>query len=101
MAASGHFLVAASGRLRDRQQHCRYTLKIRARTAVANSRTLSYAARRAGVQRIVHVSITHPAIDSPYPHFRGKAEVERVLAEAGVSSAVIRPAILFGGDGCC
>ena len=66
---------------------------------MANSRTLFYAARHAGVQRIVHVSITHPSITSPYPYFRGKAEVERVLAEVGVSYAVLRPAILFGGDG--
>lgn len=67
--------------------------------AVANSRTLFCAARDAGVQRIVHVSITHPSITSPYPYFRGKAEVERVLAEVGVSYGVLRPAILFGGDG--
>jgi uncharacterized protein YbjT (DUF2867 family) len=67
--------------------------------AVANSRTLFYAARHAGVQRIVHVSITHPSITSPYPYFRGKAEVERVLAEVGISYGVLRPAILFGGDG--
>ncbi len=67
--------------------------------AVANSRTLFQAARRAGVQRIVHVSITHPSIDSPFPYFRGKALVERALAEVGVSYAILRPAILFGGDG--
>jgi NADH dehydrogenase len=67
--------------------------------AVANSRTLFYAARHAGVERIVHVSITHPSITSPYPYFRGKAEVERILAEVGVSFGVLRPAILFGGDG--
>jgi nucleoside-diphosphate-sugar epimerase len=67
--------------------------------AVANSRTLFHAARRAGVERIVHVSITHPTISSPYGYFRGKAQVERALAEAGVSYAVLRPAILFGGDG--
>jgi uncharacterized protein YbjT (DUF2867 family) len=67
--------------------------------AVANSRTLFHAAKRAGVQRIVHVSITHPSIDSPMPYFRGKAMVERALAETGVSYAVVRPAILFGGDG--
>ena len=36
-------------------------------TAVANSRLLFGAARDAGVQRIVHVSITHPSITSPYP----------------------------------
>jgi NADH dehydrogenase len=67
--------------------------------AVANSRALFDAAAAAGVQRIVHVSITHPAADSPYPYFRGKAQVERILAETGVSHAIVRPAILFGGDG--
>jgi NADH dehydrogenase len=67
--------------------------------AVANSRALFHAARRAGVERIVHVSITHPSISSPYAYFRGKAQVERALAEVGVPYAVLRPAILFGGDG--
>ena len=37
------------------------------------SRALFHAARQAGVQRIVHVSITHPSISSPYGYFRGKA----------------------------
>ena len=67
--------------------------------AVSNSRTLFVAARRAGVQRIVHVSITHPSIGSPFPYFRGKALVERALSESEVPYAVVRPAILFGGDG--
>lgn len=67
--------------------------------AVENSRALFQAAKRAGVERIVHVSITHPSIDSPLPYFRGKALVERSLAETGLSYAVLRPAILFGGDG--
>ena len=67
--------------------------------AVANSRALFHAATRAGVQRIVHVSITHPSSDSPLPYFRGKAMVERALAECDLSYAIVRPAILFGGDG--
>jgi uncharacterized protein YbjT (DUF2867 family) len=67
--------------------------------AIENSRTLFHAASRAGVQRIVHVSITNPAIESRYPYFRGKALVERALAETGVSYAILRPAILFGNDG--
>jgi uncharacterized protein YbjT (DUF2867 family) len=67
--------------------------------AVANSRVLFAAAARAGVQRIVHVSITHPSPASPYPYFRGKARVEQDLAECGVPYAVARPAVLFGGDG--
>jgi NADH dehydrogenase len=67
--------------------------------AVVNSRTLLHAARQAGVQRIVHVSITNPSIESPYPYFRGKAMVERALAETGVPYAIVRPAILFGDNG--
>jgi NADH dehydrogenase len=65
--------------------------------AVENSRALFQAARLAGVARIVHVSITHPSAQSTLPYFRGKALVERALAETGVSYAVLRPAILFGG----
>ena len=68
-------------------------------TAVANSRVLFEAASRAGVQRIVHVSITHADAASPYPYFRGKAEVERDLTATGIPYAIARPAILFGGNG--
>jgi uncharacterized protein YbjT (DUF2867 family) len=68
-------------------------------TAVENSRVLFRAAERAGVQRIVHVSITHADAASPYPYFRGKAEVERHLKATAVPSAIVRPAILFGGNG--
>jgi uncharacterized protein YbjT (DUF2867 family) len=68
-------------------------------SAIANSRVLFRAAGQAGVQRIVHISITHPSSTSRYPYFRGKAEVERALAESGISHAVLRPAVLFGGDG--
>jgi uncharacterized protein YbjT (DUF2867 family) len=67
--------------------------------AVTRSRVLFQAAVAAGVRRIVHVSITNPSADSPYPYFRGKAAVEQALGDLGVSHAVLRPAILFGGDG--
>jgi uncharacterized protein YbjT (DUF2867 family) len=68
--------------------------------AVANSRVLFAAAVAAGVQRIVHVSITNPSPDSPDSYFRGKAAVEQALAGSGVPSyAVARPAILFGSKG--
>ena len=65
--------------------------------AVANSQVLFEAARRAGVARIVHVSIANPSIDSPLPYYRGKALVEEALAAAGVRYAVVRPTFFFGG----
>jgi uncharacterized protein YbjT (DUF2867 family) len=67
--------------------------------AVRNSRVLFDAAAQAGVQRIVHVSITHPSLTSPDSYFRGKAEVEQALADSGVPHAIARPAVLFGGGG--
>jgi nucleoside-diphosphate-sugar epimerase len=70
-------------------------------TAVANSRILLDAAARAGVRRVVHISITHaddPAA-SRYAYFRGKAAVEIHLKATGIPYAIARPAILFGGDG--
>jgi uncharacterized protein YbjT (DUF2867 family) len=66
--------------------------------AVANTLVLFDAARRAGVQRVVHVSITNPSEDSPLEYFRGKARLERALMESGLSYAILRPAVLFGPE---
>jgi NADH dehydrogenase len=67
--------------------------------AIENSKTLFRAAREAGVRRAVHVSVTKPSKDSPFPYFRGKALVEQALADSGLSHAVVRPTIVFGrGD---
>jgi uncharacterized protein YbjT (DUF2867 family) len=67
--------------------------------AIENSHILFRAARAAGVERIVHVSVTNPSEDSPLPYFRGKAQVERALRESGVSFAIVRPSVMFGtGD---
>jgi nucleoside-diphosphate-sugar epimerase len=68
-------------------------------SAVAQSRVLLRAAADAGVGRVVHVSITHPSADSPYPYFRGKAAVEQALGDLHLPHTVLRPSILFGGDG--
>jgi uncharacterized protein YbjT (DUF2867 family) len=66
--------------------------------AVANSQTLVRAAADAGVRRIVHVSITNPSHDSPYPYFRGKAEVERIVRASGLAHAIVRPTVVFGRE---
>ncbi len=45
--------------------------------AVRNTETMFRAAKEAGVQRIVHVSITNPSIDSRLEYFSGKARLEQ------------------------
>ena len=67
-------------------------------SAVTNSKVLFDAAARAGIARIVYVSILHAYIASPYPYFSGKGEVERHLAPNGVPYAIARPSILFGSS---
>ncbi|MEW5719679.1 MAG: NAD-dependent epimerase/dehydratase family protein [Chloroflexota bacterium] len=66
--------------------------------AVENTRKLFNAARRAGVERVVHISITNPSEDSPLEYFSGKAQLERALIESGMSYAILRPTVLFGAE---
>jgi NADH dehydrogenase len=67
-------------------------------SAVRNTLMLIEAAKRAGVTRIVDVSITNPSEDSPLEYFRGKAQLERALIESGLPHAILRPAVLFGKE---
>jgi uncharacterized protein YbjT (DUF2867 family) len=66
--------------------------------AVSNTEVLFRAAKAAGVQRVVHISITNPSEDSPLEYFRGKGRVERTLKESGLPYAILRPAVLFGKE---
>jgi uncharacterized protein YbjT (DUF2867 family) len=66
--------------------------------AVANSKVLLDAAKRAGVGRVVHISITNPDRKSDLPYFSGKAEMEDYLKHTGLSYAILRPAVLFGKE---
>jgi uncharacterized protein YbjT (DUF2867 family) len=66
--------------------------------AVRNTLTLFAAAKEAGVERVVHVSITNPAENSPLEYFSGKARLERALIESGLSYAILRPAVIFGKE---
>ena len=68
------------------------------REAEKNTAILFSAAKKAGVKRIVHISITNPREDSPLEYFSGKARTERLLLESGVGYAILRPAVLFGGE---
>lgn len=66
--------------------------------AVRNTLVLFDAARRAGVERIVHVSITNPSAETNLEYFAGKAELEKALIGSGLSYAILRPAVLFGKE---
>jgi NADH dehydrogenase len=66
--------------------------------AIDNTLALFSAAREAGVQRIVHVSITNPSEDSDLEYFRGKAKLEKALRETGISHSILRPTVLFGKE---
>ena len=66
--------------------------------AVENSKTLVNAAAKAGIKRIVHISITNPSTDSHLPYFWGKAANEKAVIDSGMSYAILRPTVLFGKE---
>jgi NADH dehydrogenase len=68
-------------------------------TAVANSRVLIEAARRAGVRRLVQVSVSNADLASSLGYYRGKARVDEAVRAAGPSHAIVRPTLIVGpGD---
>jgi NADH dehydrogenase len=67
-------------------------------SAVENTMKLFSAAKEAGVERVVHTSITNPSIDSPLEYFFGKARLEHSLVQSGLSHSILRPAVLFGRE---
>ncbi len=66
--------------------------------AVTNTLILFDAAKKAGVERIVHVSITNPSLKSDLEYFKGKALLEKALTGSGISHSILRPAVLFGKE---
>ena len=66
--------------------------------AVENTKFLVNAAAKAGVKRIVHISITNPSADSHLPYFWGKAANEKAVIDSGMSYAILRPTVLFGKE---
>jgi uncharacterized protein YbjT (DUF2867 family) len=67
--------------------------------AVAHTKMLIQACAAAGVPRIVHLSVTAAAENSPFPYFRGKGVLERAIKESALSYAILRSPLIFGpGD---
>lgn len=63
-----------------------------------NTKKLFDAAKKAGVKRIVYVSISNPDEKLPYEYFYRKARIEKYLMGLGVSYAILRPCVLFGHE---
>jgi len=66
--------------------------------AVENTKILINMAKEAGIRKLVHISITNAAEDSPLPYFRGKGLVEQAVLRSGLSYAIIRPTVIFGAE---
>ena len=65
-------------------------------SAVQNTRALIAAAKKAGIRRMVHVSIANPSLESPLGYYRGKAQLEQAVMDSGISHAILRPTVIYG-----
>src|SRR2546428_8622441 len=63
--------------------------------AVANSEGLIEAAVAAGVQRIVHISVTNAEATSSLPYFKGKGLVEEAINRPCLCISTIRLSLSF------
>jgi len=66
--------------------------------AARNTKVLIDAAKRAGVQRIVHLSIAKASLESRLGYYKGKAQLERAVMDSGLSYAIVRPTVIFGAE---
>jgi uncharacterized protein YbjT (DUF2867 family) len=66
--------------------------------AVENTKILVNAAVKAGVKRIVHISIANPSAESHLPYYWGKAANEKAVMDSGLTYAILRPTVLVGKE---
>ncbi len=66
--------------------------------AVENTRALFVCAAKAGVKKIVHISVTHASVDSDLPYYAGKGQQEEALKQSGVPYTIVRPTLVFGKE---
>jgi NADH dehydrogenase len=67
--------------------------------AIRNTEMLFQAAKRAGIRKLVHLSVSNPSLQSPLHYFRGKAIVEECVKDSGLAYTIFRPTLIFGsGD---
>lgn len=68
------------------------------RQAVQNTITLFECAKKAGVEKIVHISVTHASADSALPYYAGKALQEQACVNSGLGYSIIRPTLVYGKE---
>jgi NADH dehydrogenase len=66
--------------------------------AVENTRILFESAVKAGVKKIVHISVTQASLESPLAYYRGKALQEQLLTSGVVPYCIVRPTLVFGKE---
>lgn len=67
--------------------------------AVDRSAVLLDRAKRAGVRRVVHISVSNADESSDLSYYRNKGRQERVVRDSGLEFVILRPALVFGpGD---
>jgi uncharacterized protein YbjT (DUF2867 family) len=64
--------------------------------AVQRTIALFDAARRAGVRRVVHISVSRAGEADDLPYFRGKHRIEQWLEQSDLDWAIVRPTLVFG-----
>jgi uncharacterized protein YbjT (DUF2867 family) len=66
--------------------------------ALRNTYILFDSAKKAGIKKIVHISVTNSSESDALPYYRGKARQEKMLKELGISYGIIRPTLVFGAE---
>lgn len=56
------------------------------------------AARAAGVNKLVYLSVIHSDVYVNVPHFAGKFGVERMIEQMGFAATILRPAYFINND---
>ncbi len=66
--------------------------------AVENTITLFDCAKKAGIKKIVHISVTYASEKSNLPYFAGKGLQEKALIGSKLPYSIVRPTLVFGRE---
>jgi uncharacterized protein YbjT (DUF2867 family) len=66
--------------------------------AVEHSRELFAQARSAGVQRVVHVSVSNASEQADLPYYRNKGRIEQIVRDSRIEHTILRPALVVGAN---